>query len=43
MLSCHFWYVCRYCGDSDVEVPLGTVHMARTWFGDVVYCPTDMN
>jgi hypothetical protein len=29
VLSCPLWYVGRYCGDSDVEVPLGTAYMAR--------------
>jgi hypothetical protein len=42
VLSYLFWYVGRYCGDSDAEVPLGTVHMARTWFGDIAPCPPNM-
>jgi hypothetical protein len=32
-----FGYVGHY-GGSGAEVPLGTVRMARTWFGDVVSC-----
>jgi hypothetical protein len=38
VLSYHFWYVGRYCGDFIVVVPLGTAYMVRTWFGDYVSC-----
>jgi hypothetical protein len=42
VLSYLFWYAGRYYGDSDADVPLGTVRMARTWFRDVAPCPPNM-
>ena len=42
VLSCPLWYVGRYCGDSNAKVPLDTVHMAQTWFGNVASCPPNM-